>query len=41
MAGLGAVARLISREVEDRLRQVQRLLWETRDARQATPSAAR
>jgi hypothetical protein len=41
MAGLAAVARLISPDVEDRLRQVQRLLGETRDARQAVPRAAR
>ena len=33
MAGLGAIARLISPGVDDRGRQVQRLLWETRDAR--------
>jgi hypothetical protein len=37
LAGLAAIARLISPDVEDRLRQVQRLLWETRDARQAIP----
>ena len=37
MAGLAAIARLISPEVDDRLRQVQRLLWETRAARQAIP----
>jgi hypothetical protein len=37
MAGLAAVARLISPEVEDRLRQVRQLLRETRDARQAIP----
>jgi len=37
MAGLAATARLISPGVEDRLRQVQRLLRETRAARQAIP----
>ncbi len=41
MAGLAAIARLISPDVDDRLRQVQRLLWETRDARQAIGRAAR
>ena len=41
MAGLAAIARLISPDVEDRLRQVRRLLWETRDARQAVPRTAR
>ena len=37
MAGLAAIARLISPDVEDRLRQVRPLLWETSDARQAIP----
>ncbi len=35
MAGLAAIARLISPGVDERLRQVLQLLWETRDARQA------
>jgi hypothetical protein len=37
MAGLAAIARLVSPGVDDRLRQVRQLLWETRDARQAIP----
>ena len=41
MAGLTAVARLISPELEDRVRQLARLIEETRDARQAGPAAAR
>jgi len=41
MAGLAAIARLISPDVEDRLRQVRQLLGETRDARQAVPHDAR
>ena len=35
MAGLAAIARLISPGADERLRQVLQLLWETRDARQA------
>jgi hypothetical protein len=35
MAGLAAVARLISPDVEDRVRHLGRLVEETRDARQA------
>jgi len=41
MAGLAAIARLISPDVEDRLRQARRLLRETSQARQADPAAAR
>ena len=41
MAGLAAIARLISPDVDDRLRQVQRLLWETRATRQAGLREAR
>jgi hypothetical protein len=40
MAGLAAIARLISPEVEDRARQLSRLMEETR-TRQAGPAAAR
>jgi len=36
MAGMAAIARLISPEVEDRARQLGRLTEETRAARQAT-----
>lgn len=41
MAGLAAIARLISPDVGDRLRQVLQLLGETRDARQVGPPAGR
>jgi hypothetical protein len=41
MAGLAAIARLISPDVDDRLRQVQRLLRETRGVRRADPHDAR
>jgi hypothetical protein len=40
MAGLAAIARLISPEVEDRVRQLSRLMEETR-TRQAGPAAVR
>jgi hypothetical protein len=40
MAGLAAIARLISPEVEDRVRQLARLMEETR-TRQAGPAAVR
>jgi hypothetical protein len=40
MAGLAAVARLISPEVEDRVRQLSRLMEETR-TRQAGAAAVR
>jgi hypothetical protein len=41
MAGLGAIARLISPDVGDRVRQLGRLIEETRDARQAGPHHVR
>ena len=41
MAGLAAVARLISPDVSDRVGQVEQLLKETRDARQAGQGADR
>jgi hypothetical protein len=41
MAGLAAVARLISPDVSDRVGQVEQLLKETRDARQAGQGAGR
>jgi hypothetical protein len=41
MAGLAAVARLISPDVDDRTWQIARLIKETRDARQAGPAGAR
>ena len=40
MAGLAAIARLISPEVEDRVRQLSRLMEETR-TRQAGPATVR
>ncbi len=41
IAGLAAIARLISPGVDDRLQHVLRLLRETRDARQAGQGDAR
>ncbi len=41
MAGLAAIARLISPDVDDRVRQIGRLLKETHDTRQAGPDDAR
>ena len=41
MAGLAAIARLISPGVDERLRQVLQLLGETRDARQEGPGDGR
>ena len=41
MAGLAAVARLISPDVSDRVGQVEQLLKETRDAQQAGQGAGR
>ena len=41
MAGLAAVARLISLDVEDRARQLARLMEETRGTRQAGTADAR
>jgi hypothetical protein len=40
MAGMAPVARLLSPEVEDRVRQLTRLMEETR-GRQARPAAVR
>jgi hypothetical protein len=41
MAGLAAIARLISPDVDDRVRQIGQLLKETHDTRQAGPDDAR
>jgi hypothetical protein len=41
MAGLAAVARLISPGVSDGVRHVEQLLEESRDARRASPQPAR
>jgi len=41
MAGLATIARLISPDVDDRVRQIGLLLKETHDTRQAGPDDAR